>query len=839
MFRLLARTLALTAVVAALSSCALYRLTAYSLFPDYPDTQAAPEAGLAGLTSPVDVTLLADGSYRIAATRETDMYFAEGYLQARDRMFQMDLLRHMAEGRIAELVGNVPYGDGTALDADVFMRFVGGLDDYAAIANNLPAEERTAILAFTAGINAWIAEGHASIEHRLLGAEVAPWRPEDSLAIFRFVMFGMTHNYSRELRRLLVACDAGLDAAERVWPTKIDYGPTSLPPEAVRAESYPQAPAVVPEMREALAGLCPKQAAPQTALRGAIDVRASLLISEIYLPLTLLETGLTTSNNWVVSGAKTQSGKPLLENDPHLVHIAPPIVWKVHQVLPDRELAGFALPGLHQVIFGHNFHVAWGQTINPVDLQDLYVERLTADGKGYEYEGAIKPLSVKTETFGVRGGDPIQVSVRFTEHGPLLNDVEPFLKDRIPPTALKIVRLSTLNDAPAMRKAIYARSVTGFVDAIQGMDSACINWIAADTAGNIGYTSPCLVPVRKHHWGSFAVPGWLAKYEWAGFVPKAELPRSINPARGWIATANGRVIAFDKFPTAYNNDANPPNRYVRLSAFLSTHDGLTPADMAKLGLDTGLFYWPQVRAAFDATLCRPGAYAEETARDAAAALCAWNGELTGDASASTVWQLMTNALVDRALGDEVSPAVWRYVQSIPHFEANADWAWNRPATDPVWDDVRTPAVESRDDIFAAAFGDAVSLARERYGDDVADWKWGEVRPFYVKHPFGGKGWPLSSLFNSAKLPGTGGPETVFKNQFLRSDRTNMLPNAGPAFRFVIDMADPRAAEYVLAGGESGWAKSPHYEDQLADFMLGTMHPLTPEGGTAVRFMPGR
>lgn len=820
---------------ALLSSCALGHLTSYALFPDYPETAAAPALHLPGLTQAVAVTVLDDGTYRIEAENPHDLYFTEGYLQARDRMFQMDLLRHMALGRLAELVGDVPYGEGTALDADRFNRFIGFGDDAEKILAGLTPEQRADVDAFVAGVNLWIETGERSIEHRLLGAEVEPWQARDSLALFRVIMFGMTHNYSREVRRLLIACDAGLGAVENVWPTFMNFGDFTLPPENVGAAAYTPAPAVVPEMRSELAALCPPRPVTQ-ARAGTLDFGAALALDQIYLPIAALREGITASNNWVVAGTKTRSGKPILENDPHLPHLSPPVVWKAHLKLPGSQVVGFTMPGVHQVLFGHNFKVAWGETINPVDLQDLYVEKLTPDGKGYVYDGGVKPLRLRTETFKVRGGDAVEFTARFTEHGPLLNDMDSFLAPRIPPTALHVVDFTDVGDLGAITRAVHASSVTEFAAAIQGIDTACINWVFADVDGGIGYASPCRVPVRPKHWGTFPVPGWVSAYEWQGYVPKDKLPMSLNPARGWIATANSNVLPFDRYYTAYSNDANPPNRYRRLAAYFAAHDDLTVEDMAALTLDTGEAHWTQVRADLEGLVCNvQGLTALE--QQAAAKLCTWNGELTSDSEAATIFVLMTNAMLDRALADELSPAVWRYVQNIPHFEANVDYTWQRPASDALWDDVRTPAAETRDYIVKQAFSDAVRRAEDRYGDDVADWRWGEVRPFYIKHPFGAKGGLLGSLFNGDELPGTGGPETVFKNQFARADREAMHPGAGPAFRLIVDMADPAAAVYNFAGGASGWARSPYYGNLTAEWMAGKMRLLTPAGGAAVRFIP--
>ncbi len=827
---------AAVAVPLLLQGCAVWHLTGYAIRPDYPRVEPG-DIPVDGLSAPVAVTLLPDGRPRIEAANEMDLARITGYMQARDRLFQMDLLRHLADGRLAELVGDVPFGSGTALDSDRFFRFAGLRRDAQFMYASATTEDQALARAFAEGVNAWVNTGHISLEHRLLGVPVVrQWTAVDTFSVFRFIMFGMTHNWSREIRRLVMACDAGIDGAERIWPSVMEFGPTFLPPESLDPATYPVAPAIVPEMRAALADLCPKAPAVQTAY----------VPDSISLPLLQLRNGISASNNWAVAGSRSASGKPILENDPHLPHMNPPFVWGVHQKLPGREIVGFTLPGVPLVTFGQNLKVAWAATINSVDLQDLYVYKpgTLADGsEGYVYEDDVRPFEYRVEEFRVKGGDPVTSTARFTHHGLILNDVDPFLRDRIPLTALRGVQLQPFRDAGAMLAASQTATGEDFARAMQPMDTACISWLYADVAGNIGFTSPCRVPVRPHHFGTFAVPGWLAKYEWDGFVPKERLPRAHNPERGWLATANNQAVPFDRFYTAYNNDANPPNRYMRLSAELDARADWTPADMAKLALDVRLAWWSPLRASLDGACARGTAEGDPAARRLATEICGWDGDMSADATAATLFVHWTHAVLDLALADELREgpdgAVWRYVQEIPHFEANVDWMWQRPVSDAVWDDARTEAKESRDDILVRAFALAATEVAKRYGPEAADLRWGSVRPFYLKHPFGGLNAILAGLLNGKSYRGVGAPETVFKNQFSRSDRESMHPGAGPAMRTVVDLANPGAAEYAIAGGASGWARSPSYDEGTEAWLNGAMRPMVPEvdGPAQLRFIP--
>jgi penicillin amidase len=818
--------LALTFFLLSSSGCAAFRLAGYAIAPDYPEADDIDTLQLPDLRAPVKVHVREDGIYRIEAQSEHDLFLAQGYLQARDRMFQLDFLRHMAKGQLTELLGMQSMGDKSTLDLDVLNRFLGFRTQAEAIYASFDARERENADAFTKGINHWLATGPKALEHRLLDAEVAPWKPTDSLAIFRILMFGLTHNYTRELRRLVIACAAGLDALEKVWPSTIEFPVYYLPEENLRGETYPVAPAIVPEMRAELASLCPA---------GAQSVQTAQATNhEVFNPLSLLSTGIQASNNWTISGSRTRSGKPIYANDPHLPQLNPPIVIGVEQHLPENRVAGFTIVGIHRVFVGHNYHVAWGSTINNVDMQDLYVEKPAqlADGTdGYLYEGESVAYEVRKESFRIKGGETVERSVRFTKHGPVLNDLDPWLQDRIPVTTLRTIDLKDVGDSMAVRDGSYARNATEYVEGMRPFDSACINWSYADLDGNIGLTLPCRAPKRPAFLGSFPVPGWLAAYEWAGYYEKDELPSSMNPRQRWIATANNRAVPSTRFPSTYNNDPSPPNRYVQIANGLQEKTDWTVDDVAALQLDTGISYWPKVQADLQAAVCA-AKHGSELQQQAANALCSWDGHVAANAAGATLFTYFTHAMLDRAMADELPGGVqgelWKWVQSIPHFETNVDWTWTRPATDAVWDITGTETVETRDDIYRLAFADAVEALDQRFGDDVEDWAWGAVRPFELRHFFGGKGGVLGAMFNGPTLTGTGAPETVFKNQYLRSDREAMHVMAGPSLRFIADLNDLSNSRFTLAGGASGWPSSPHYADLTEEWMNGKTRLLSPK-----------
>lgn len=825
-------------LLCTIAACSPYRLIRYAIAPDAPTFDGGERIELSGLEAPVDVAQRADGVYRIRAASEADAALAEGYLMARDRMMQMDLFRRIALGETAALLGDRKFGERTTVQMDVLNRFLGFGERADRLEAKISPQEHEVAEAFTAGINAWIAEGRLSLEHRLLGVEaVRPWTVRDSLAIYVMFMHGLSGNADREIRRLVVACRSGIEAMERVFPTDIEYAAHALPEADLRAERYSRAPAVVPEMAAALPELCPQ------------GTRSAEGASETSFADVLVD-GWSASNNWVVAGFLTASGKPILSSDPHLPHMNPPLVWAVEVETPEEHAVGFTLPGIGRIVFGHNGNVAWGITTNHVDRQDLVIYRPRSETRGgevvegYELDGAFVPFERRTESFDVKDGEPLTVTARITRDGPLLNDIDALLRDRIPLTAMRRTPLMRGEDLDGARRMNHARSLEDLAAGINELNLGCSSYVLADR-DSIAYRSPCVVPKRDGFSGAFPIPGWSRRWDWNGFYDKSELPASTNPERGWLATANNRIVPSDRFPSTYNADVSAPNRFLRIRERLAdaTRDrALTASVAANIQMDREFQPWSEVRRVLADGIC--GSELDDL-REERRLLCGWDGNYGPESSAATLFVFLTNALLDEALADDFPDGVddpdWAFVQSLPQFEVRAQWLWTQAPDASVWDDERTDEVESRRDVLLAAFADAVDEVRSRFGGDPDAWAWGEVRPFVLRHPFANDDGVLGWFVNEDPLAIGGGPETVFKNQFARGDRERLNPLVGPVLRFTIDMADPWRATYSLAGGQSGWPMSEHYGDLLEDWAEGRGRPLTPppaESDITVTFLPG-
>ena len=486
---------------------------------------------VAGLEQPVNVLRDRWGVAHIYAQNQHDLFFAQGFVAAQDRLFQMELWKRSGQGRLAEVLGP------SALQRDINARLLSYHGDMKAEYESYSPDTQQILEAFTAGINAYIESRLAPggpglpLEFQLAGFNPEPWKPADCLN--RMAAFSMTGNAFDELEHAQVVSAVGADAASLLFdfdpPVKLDPAPDTN-----------------------LAGLSP---ALLHNLVGS-DTR-------IEFPRHPAEG----SNNWTVSGKLTRSGKPLLANDPHRVTAEPSLRYMVHLVAPGWDVIGAGEPGLPGVALGHNQNIAWGFTIFGLDQQDLYLEELNpANPSQYKTARGWEAMQVRKETFGIRGGKSVEVDLKFTAHGPVL------WEDGKRALALRWVGAEPGTAGYLGSLAVdRAQNWQEFEAAMPRWKVPSENIVYADRAGNIGEHSTGLAPLRKTWTGLLPVPG-RGGYEWSGFVPNAELPHEYNPRQGFIATANHKMIP-EGYPYKVGYSWAPPYRFQRITQVLQQAAG--------------------------------------------------------------------------------------------------------------------------------------------------------------------------------------------------------------------------------------------------------------------------
>jgi penicillin amidase len=768
-----------------------------------PFPETAGTISLPGLQEEVEVYRDEWGVAHIYAQNEPDLFFAQGYVHAQERFWQMEFWRHLGQGRLSEIVGE------PTVELDTFIRTIGwnrlaerSRDYYAA-----EAPEAMAVMeAYAAGVNAYLGEqGDAfSINQTILGMvnepwEIEPWEPLDTISWGMVMAYQLSHNWEEELDRVNLIRDLGeAQALNLLPPYPYDTRPVIAPTDELISDLEGAEEATLP-------------------LPAGIDW-TRLDTNIVGVPPGDLAFGagpFIGSNNWVVSGEHTESGQPLLANDPHLGVQMPSIWYEIGLHTPDWAVTGFSFAGTPGVIIGHNDHIAWGVTTSRPDVQDLYIERINPNNpRQYEVMGAWEEMEVIEEVIHVNGGEDITLEVLATRHGPIINDVVDGARDVL---ALRWAAAEPATILQAVIQLNRAENWDEFREALRYWDMPSQNFVYADVEGNIGYQMPGRVPVRRNGDGLVPVPGWTDEYEWEGWLPHTALPAVLNPERGFIVTANNAVTD-EAYPYYLARDYADGDRAGRIETLLEEAIAAGPVgvtDMARIQFDSRSLLAESYLPLFaDLSSEDPEVQA------AIERLRGWDLQEREDSVPATIFELFYRQLARLVLMDEVGEE---------HFDAVAGRIFfHELAQQPAavwWDDVSTPAVETQEEILLRAVEDAVAWLEDNVGPDPAGWTWGQLHTItLVSDPLGQSGiGPLESLVNRGPYPVSGGSSLVNANSW-RWDNPAAV-SAYPSLRMVVDLDDLDRSRGVIPGGQSGHPLHRHYDDQIDLWLRGETIPL--------------
>jgi penicillin G amidase len=749
---------------------------------------ASGEAQLTGLSAPLTITRDRNAVPHISGASLQDVSMALGFVHAQDRLWQMEVARMAAQGRLSELFGEATVG------TDIFLRT---LDLHGAAAQSLNAmkdEDRKVIEAYVRGINAFIdapARTFASKyppEFVILGHKPAPWQPADAVAAVKMMSVSLGANMTQEIERLKFA-RLGMSDAE------ID---DLLPPLAV------DTPPPLPDLK-ALLGL-------ET---GPIDT-ASADASHFAAIEAVMGQG--ASNNWVLSGSKTATGKPMLANDPHLELSAPSLWYLAHLQVKSpggetRNLVGVTLPGAPLVLLGRNDRVAWGFTNTDPDVQDLFVERLNPDNPDeYQTPDGYKPFDRRTETIRVKDGRDVTFERRATRHGPVLPGTYRNIQRYLPKGTVAALQWTAFADDDTTMSAGFrlwdARSVQDYLDGLRDFVTPMQSMVVADMDGNIGLIAPGRVPVRdpaNQIMGRAPSPGWEATYDWKGYIPYEELPRQYNPMRGAIGTANTKIVdsSYKPFLTF---DWDEPWRQERIAALMldSNVKQTLETNAAAQGDDYSPAY-----AALGPIMLGLIEGRNDVDNEAVTALKRWDYRQDKTRSESLIFEAWLRSATRRIIADDLGdafPEFWK-----PRVAAMTRWLSPNPARD--WcDDRLTPEKESCSDELVLALKDALADLEKRLGPDRSKWLWGTLHYAYGAHRPFARVKPLAQIFD-VNEPTSGGSYTLDRGISNWNDMENPFrATNGASYRGIFDLSDLDRSTYIQTTGQSGNVLSPHYRD---------------------------
>lgn len=776
------------------------------------------ELEVSGLQEQVEVVRDEAGIPHIYAANAHDLFFAQGYTHAQERFWQMDFWRHIGSARLSEMFGSSQVG------TDKFLRSLGLVESATEELAEMPLGIREILEWYADGVNAYLADNDGagvSLEYGILsltnsGYEIEPWTPIHSLTWAKMMSWDLSSNMRSEIARAVLSADLPIERVEQLYPPYPADHPVIVPTDQSASTSR-------------LTVEFPEEAIPALAQAGAA-------VEAVYALTGGGFEGIG-SNNWAIGGSLTESGMPILANDPHL-SIQMPSIWfpvGLHCTAEcDLQVIGFSFAGVPGVVIGHNDRIAWGVTNQAVDTQDLFIERVNPDNPDeYEVDGEWVPFETRTEVIKVAGGDDLTYEVRSTRHGPVISGT--FIEEGeldvataidLPESYVVAMSWQSLNKS-SLAQAILAigraKNYDEFRVATSFWDIAPQNIVYADVDGNIAYQSTGEVPTRAKGDGRYPVPGWTSEYEWVGLVPLDALPRMFNPPRGYVATANQHIIRPGTVPF-FTADAAFGYRADRIEAMIAgtsdhniessqaiqfdTRDG-GAANLVPFLLDV-----PDERD--EAVVAMQSLLSDWSRGDEAY-------QARADSAGAAAYMATWRHLLALTFHDDLPEDYWpgggsRWFEVVDRLLGTPD--------DPYWDDTATSDREDRDAILFRAMVNAHAGLTELLGSNAESWAWGDLHiARFENQTLGQSGIaPIEWLFNRTAPPRASGGASIV-NAVGWNASVSYEVDWVPSMRMVIDLSDFSNSVFVHTTGTSGHAFHPYYDNMIELWTDGDYTPM--------------
>ena len=756
-----------------------------------------------GLRAEVTVLRDAYGVPRITAGNDHDLFMAFGFVHAQDRLWQMDLERRAAMGRLSEIFGSA------TLPFDRMFRIVGLERAAEAEERTLSPRVRERLQWYSDGVNAFLqnAKGRYPIEFDLLRYDPQPWQPIHTLLVGKLIAWELNLSWWTDLTYGAIAARVGMEKTREIYP---GY-PSDVPPEV-----------------------------PPAVWRAYAALRESYLsVAHAYAQASGTASVLGGSNAWAVAPRRSRTGSALLANDTHLRLELPARWYEIYLNAPGFRVEGMSIAGVPAIVAGRNDAIAWGVTNVMADDADFYVEQIdSVDSSKYVVDGKLRAMTVLDEEIPVRGEEPSPLRIRLTQHGPVVTDIRTSLQlGRSPSTAsMRWTGAESQNQLDAFFAIDTAASWDEFADGLKLFPGPAQNFVYADVHGNIGYWCAGKIPIRSQRTSLFPVAGWSSDGDWRGFIPFRQLPHLYNPASGYIASANNKLVD-DAYPYHISDLWESPSRIQRLRQVLSP-------DSAKFSLDD--FERLQSDAlSLSAKEILP--YILHAINDSALAvpdevrlleyLHNWNCEFAPSDIATTIYQEFFVRLLHNTYSDEMGEDLFHDWVMLTNVPIRVTTALLQQDTTGWFDDVTTNRVETRDMIIRKSMREACAFLEDRFGPEMKRWRWGVVHTVTLHHPFGLEK-PLDRIFNVGPFPAPGASTALVSGEYDFNDPFQVT--VGPSFRQIFSLGSGEIRS-ILPGGQSGQVYDRHYADQVQLWLRGINRVASwdksPESAETLRLRP--
>jgi penicillin G amidase len=746
-----------------------------------PLPQTEGEIRVDGITAPIRIRRDRYGVPHVQAANSEDVWFGQGFCHGQDRLWQMDFYRRITAGRLSEIAGR------EGLKVDRLLRTLGlrriAEREEAALDPGL----RRPLAAYCAGVNAAALEARSlPFEMQLLRLDFEPWRPADMLAIGKLLAFGLSTNWEREVLRADMVRELGAELTAILDPTYPNDNPV------VTGEDWSGDGQALVEQID--------------AIRRSLD----------------LAPEASGSNNWAISGELSATGTPLIAGDPHLSPSMPGIWYEIELRLGERFARGASMAGTPGIFMGQGNDVAWTFTNVMADVQDLFIERI--EDENYLFEDEWRPLEIDLEEIVVKGlAEPVILEIRRTHHGPIVNG---FLgADSGEPLALRWIALDLPTVHRGMVDIFEVGSGPELVELLASHTTPASNLIWADRDGSIGYKLIGRLPLRSGGCPDLPKPGWTGEFEWEGTVPFDELPEVIDPERGYLISANNRIVG-DDYPHHITSDWLDGFRAARIENLLlsASEHGLDDFERYQ----TDVVSIPGLEVARRLGLLRPRSQRELRAIER---LRSWDGRMSPDSVAASIYQAFTlrfaREVVRAVIGDRDLSE--RYLDRAHNGfldHVTSPWRWQSHLME-LWDEgdealIGRPWPELALDALRGGLDDLA----DRFGPDPDSWRWGRVHEMEFPHPLGGAS-PLLRMFLNRWLATGGAQETVSQIAYDPNDPYRAV--WAPSWRMVADVKQPELSRWQMFTGNSGHPGSPHYDDLQAAWLAGRTQTMAGAG----------
>ncbi len=735
----------------------------------------APSANRAGIQGASNSILVIRDQYgvpHIRARTDLDAFFAQGYVHAQDRLWQMELNRRTGAGRLSEILGSAALGN------DKFLRTWGF---YRAAEASYPAlsdRAKDILKAYTAGVNAFISQGNWPIEYSLVGASPEPWKPADSLVWAKMLSFNLGGNWDEEVENAQIVAKIGLDGLNTIKPNPLPGTPT-----IVQLEDY-KGP-LKPEFEGRPSGVTLENTVVD-ALKRTAQIQKSI-------PALSFDPQIG-SNNWVISGSRTTTGKPILANDPHLGFSAPSLWYLADLKGSALSAIGATLPGVPGVVLGRNDRISWGATNVYPDTQDLFV--LDVKDGAYKTPSGMLKLEARDEVIKVKGAEDVKLTVRSSAYGPVISDIG--ITGKIAGDGQAVaLRWTSLEPGDTTLDAFvgfnYARDWNDFKDAMRVYVGPTQSFVYADVDGNIGYFAPGKIPIRD--WDG-RLPASAAKGQnWTGYRPFDELPSVLNPREGFIVTANNKVLPHQAAwePSDYTESW----RAQRIRELINATPKISVDDVAAFQADTVSIPIRQLV---------PGLLGLTPKSDAARrlqnAVRGWNPnnpQATLDNSGVTAFAFYHRELI-RMLEDELGAKYDNnFLFLIPALRDNSKYCL----------DTRNPAIKSCADWMSQSLEKGAAALEAQLGSDPVNWRWRSIHKARFDATIGSA--PIIGGFLNREISNNGTYQSVDVGGY---NPDTFIQSAGPSYREIVDASNMDGSRFIHPMGQSGDPFSRHYDDFL-------------------------